>query len=66
MAEGMEVDQVPAVRDKKRFEVKKVSAYGSPMKRDRDNPLSPTCSLPPSPFLSLLHTVECCCSVGMG
>ena len=26
MAEGMEVDQAPAVRDKKRFEVKKVRA----------------------------------------
>ena len=26
MAEGMEVDPAPAVRDKKRFEVKKVSA----------------------------------------
>ena len=28
MAEGMEVDLAPAVRDKKRFEVKKVSVNG--------------------------------------
>ena len=29
MAEGMEVDPAPAVRDKKRFEVKKVALIGS-------------------------------------
>jgi len=30
MAEGMEVDPTPAVRDKKRFEVKKVGNYMNP------------------------------------
>lgn len=29
MAEGMEVDPAPVVRDKKRFEVKKVTSEGA-------------------------------------
>ena len=52
MAEGMDVDPAPVVRDKKRFEVKKVPSYMA-------------CFVVVLLFLSFF-SVECCCTVGVG
>lgn len=65
MAEGMEVEAAPAIRDKKRFEVKKVSKW-LPSKLQPSKQVRTCAQFTPINALSIFILVECCCSLGMG
>ena len=61
MAEGMEVDPAPAVRDKKRFEVKKVS-----LQWEINIFFHVIKSVSPPPLSHTRLIVECSCIVVVG